>query len=158
MSWDSSRDGQSVNYWIGVGVAALRGLEAFLQHRPSEPERESAMQADMNNPTGMNGVTGWDNQGGAFPGIAAAFLTGVVAGAAVALLFTPKAGREMRSDVRGLAGDVADKATRATQTVRDFAGDIIDRGSEVVRAAQKAYRDVGGRTAAGEGTESYQTT
>ena len=103
MSWDSSRDGQSVNYWIGVGVAALRGLEAFLQHRPSEPERESAMQADMNNPTGMNGVTGWDNQGGAFPGIAAAFLTGVVAGAAVALLFTPKAGREMRSDVRGLA-------------------------------------------------------
>ena len=44
-----------------------------------------------------------------FPMIA--FLAGIVTGAALGTILAPKAGRELRSDLAGFAGDVKEKVT-----------------------------------------------
>ena len=49
----------------------------------------------------------------------AAFLGGAIAGAAIALLTTPQSGRETREQIRGLSGEVRDKAGRIPHAVRD---------------------------------------
>ena len=60
-----------------------------------------------------------------------AFLAGAAAGAAVAYLTAPRAGRELREDLKGWAGDVREKATRVPHAVRE----AYSKASEAAKTA-----------------------
>jgi gas vesicle protein len=81
------------------------------------------------------------------------FLAGLGVGATLGLLYAPKAGRELREDIRGSAGSGRDYAAERAQRVREQAGEWVDRGREVLNqqkeqfksafdAGRQAYRDV----------------
>jgi gas vesicle protein len=80
--------------------------------------------------------------------IAGAFLLGGIIGAAIALLYAPKSGRETRRDIARTAKRVkketADLIEDTVEGIQDFAGDIkervthiIDRGVELSEDAKK---------------------
>jgi gas vesicle protein len=80
--------------------------------------------------------------------ITGAFLLGGLIGAAIALLYAPKSGRETRKDIskaakrvkRGavdLVEDVTDSVSDFTSDMKDKAADIIDRGKELSEGARK---------------------
>jgi len=80
--------------------------------------------------------------------IMGAFLLGGFIGAAIALLYAPKSGRETRKDIskvakrakRGtvdLAEDIAESVSDFTSDMKDKAADIIDRGKELSEGARK---------------------
>jgi gas vesicle protein len=77
-----------------------------------------------------------------------AFLLGGLIGAAIALLYAPKSGRETRKDIskaakrakRGavdLAEDIAESVSDFTSDMKDKASDIVDRGKELSDNARK---------------------
>ena len=56
------------------------------------------------------------------------FLAGSVIGAIVALLYAPKPGKELRSDIKTKAGEIADNAEEYVSAARNKAVDIINEG------------------------------
>ena len=74
-----------------------------------------------------------DDRGCSLGAVGLAFVTGGLAGAAVALLLAPQSGRESREQLRGYArraeGDVHELVNKATQ-VMDQA---VDKGREFVQ-------------------------
>lgn len=58
------------------------------------------------------------------------FLIGLGAGAVVGMLFAPKAGKQMRRDLRRGYEQARDTIDDWKETARDFAEEAIDRGSE----------------------------
>jgi gas vesicle protein len=57
-------------------------------------------------------------------------LIGLGAGAVVGMLFAPKAGKQMRRDLRRGYEQARDTIDDWKETARDFAEEAIDRGSE----------------------------
>jgi len=68
--------------------------------------------------------------------IAGAFLIGGVIGAAVALLYAPKSGRETRKDIARTAKKVKKETVHlvedAIDSINDFAGDVKDKVSDII--------------------------
>jgi gas vesicle protein len=68
--------------------------------------------------------------------IAGAFLLGGLAGAAVALLYAPKSGRETRKDLaktaRRIKKETVNLVEDAVDSINDFAGDVRDRVTDIV--------------------------
>lgn len=58
------------------------------------------------------------------------FLVGGMIGAVVALLFAPKPGKELRSDIKIKAGEVAHDAEEYVSAARNKAVDIINEGKK----------------------------
>ena len=58
-------------------------------------------------------------------------LIGLGAGAVVGMLFAPKAGRQMRRDIRRGYEHARETFDDLKETARDFAEDAIDRGSDI---------------------------
>jgi gas vesicle protein len=58
-------------------------------------------------------------------------LIGLGAGAVVGMLFAPKAGRQMRRDLRDKYDSARETFDDWKETARDFAEDAIDRGSDL---------------------------
>jgi len=85
-----------------------------------------------------------DNGGGSF---VLGLITGTVLGAGLGLLFAPKSGAELRSQLTTRAGDLADTAAegyrQATDAAADAAGNLADRGRDIYNRT----RDVVSRTA-----------
>ncbi|MBM4146949.1 MAG: YtxH domain-containing protein [Nitrospira sp.] len=80
--------------------------------------------------------------------IAGAFLIGGVIGAAVALLYAPKSGRETRKDIARtarkvkketvhLVDDAIDSINDFADDVKDKVSDIIDQGKDLSESAKK---------------------
>jgi gas vesicle protein len=80
--------------------------------------------------------------------IAGAFLVGGIIGAAVALLYAPKSGRETRKDISKtarrikketvhLVEDAVDSINDFTGEVRDKVTDVIERGKDLSEGAKK---------------------
>ena len=80
--------------------------------------------------------------------IAGAFLVGGLIGAAVALLYAPKSGRETRKDIAKtarrvkketvhLVEDAVDSINDFTGEVRDKVTDVIERGKDLSEGAKK---------------------
>jgi len=80
--------------------------------------------------------------------IAGAFLVGGLIGAAIALLYAPKAGRETRRDIskaaKKIKRDAVELVEDTIQSIDEFAGevkdkatDIIERGVELSETAKK---------------------
>jgi gas vesicle protein len=68
--------------------------------------------------------------------IAGAFLVGGVVGAAFALLYAPKSGRETRKDIARTARKIKKETVHvvedAVDSIHDFADDVKDKVSEVI--------------------------
>ena len=68
--------------------------------------------------------------------IAGAFLIGGFIGAAVALLYAPKSGRETRKDIARTAKKVKKETVHlvedAIDSINDFAGDVKDKVSDII--------------------------
>src|SRR5438105_15514181 len=77
-------------------------------------------------------------------------LTGTVLGAGLGMLFAPRPGSELRSQITDQAGNIANTATDQYRKVSGAAGDLADRGREmydrardaVTRGAEEAQRYV----------------
>jgi gas vesicle protein len=80
--------------------------------------------------------------------IMGAFLMGGLIGAAIALLYAPKSGRETRKDISkaakrakkgtvDLVEDITESVSDFTSDMKDRAADIIDRGKELSENARK---------------------
>jgi gas vesicle protein len=68
--------------------------------------------------------------------IAGAFLIGGLIGAAVALLYAPKSGRETRKDIARTARKVKKETVHLVEdtidSINDFAGDVKDKVSDII--------------------------
>lgn len=80
--------------------------------------------------------------------ITGAFLVGGLIGAAIALLYAPKSGRETRKDIKKTARRIKKETVHlvedAVESINDFAGevrdtvsDIIERGRDLSDGAKK---------------------
>ncbi len=63
-------------------------------------------------------------------GLFIGFLAGSVVGAIAALLYAPKSGKELRSDIKRKAGDLAGDATEYVRNARQRTVDLINQGKE----------------------------
>lgn len=67
-------------------------------------------------------------------------LIGLGAGAVVGMLFAPKAGREMRRDLRRGYDNARETFDDWKETARDFAEEAIDRGSDLADDLKERMR------------------
>jgi len=81
----------------------------------------------------------------------AAFMVGVGAGAAVALLYAPQSGEKTRRQLRrnledagdyvkDAADNIGDHAEKYVKRGRDIVGDVVDSASNAVSAAKKVIQ------------------
>ena len=71
-------------------------------------------------------------------GTAITFLfIGLGAGALVALLFAPKAGKQLRKELRRGFEDARDAVENFTEEAKERVGDVMDRGADWVDAARE---------------------
>jgi len=73
-----------------------------------------------------------------------AFVAGAAAGAAVALLTTPKTGRESREQIRTWAADLGEKASRASGAVQSAYGRATEAAKEAFSQAMANRKDTEG--------------
>lgn len=71
------------------------------------------------------------------------FLAGMGVGAAVALLYAPKSGKETRKLIARGAERSRDYLEDTAERLRDRGKDLYDRGRDVARDARDAVRDIG---------------
>ena len=68
--------------------------------------------------------------------IAGAFLVGGLIGAAIALLYAPKAGRETRRDIskaaKKIKRDAVELVEDTIQSIDEFAGDVKDKATDII--------------------------
>ncbi|MBE0425990.1 MAG: YtxH domain-containing protein [Nitrospirae bacterium] len=68
--------------------------------------------------------------------IGVAFLLGGLIGAAIALLYAPKSGRETRKDIaktaRRVKSETSDLIEDTVEGIQDFAGDIKDKVTHII--------------------------
>lgn len=82
-------------------------------------------------------------------GLMIGFLTGGIVGAAIALLYAPKSGKELRKDIKNKADEYYDEAEKYIDVAKDKASELINEGkkkSEVIvadakRKASELYQD-----------------
>ena len=88
------------------------------------------------------------------------FLAGLGIGAAVGVLYAPKAGRETREDILRAAEDGRDLVRDRARQYRNQAGEWVDRGKEVVTQQKDQFRSAfeAGRQAYREATTEPETT
>ena len=63
-------------------------------------------------------------------GLIVGFIAGSIVGAAIALLYAPKAGKELRADIKEKAGDMMDDAQEYMARAKSTAVDIINEGKQ----------------------------
>jgi gas vesicle protein len=98
-----------------------------------------------------------DQENSSTSGVLLSFIVGGLAGAALAVLFAPRAGRETRELLAdrmkdGLAKgrDLRDEVVNRSQNLRDEAVDFLEERKErlgtAIEAGQQAYREARDRT------------
>jgi gas vesicle protein len=70
-------------------------------------------------------------------------LIGLGAGAVVGMLFAPKAGRQMRRDLRRGYENARETFDDFKESARDFAEDAVERGSEFADEVRDRVRPLG---------------
>jgi gas vesicle protein len=88
------------------------------------------------------------------------FLAGLGIGAAVGVLYAPKAGRETREDILRAAEDGRELVRDRARQYRNQAGEWVDRGKDVVSQQKEQFRSAfeAGRQAYREATTESETT
>src|SRR5450759_23087 len=85
-----------------------------------------------------NGHDRFENEGGGGGSFVMGLLTGTVLGAGLGLLFAPKAGSELRSQLTDKAGTLANTASEQYRRATEAAGELADRGRDVYGKARDA--------------------
>ena len=90
-----------------------------------------------------------DNRGCSLGAVGLAFMTGGLAGAAVALLLAPQSGREARAQVRGYARRAEEYAHELADTATQVMDQAVDKGREFIKDKQAVVTEAveAGRTA-----------
>jgi gas vesicle protein len=66
-----------------------------------------------------------------------AFVAGAAAGAGLALLLAPKAGDEVRQQIKGLAEDALDKTKEYARTMQDKAREVLEKGKDALSCCKE---------------------
>lgn len=89
-------------------------------------------------------------------GLLIGFLTGGIVGAAIALLYAPKSGKELRKDIKDKADEFKDEAEKYLDVAKEKAVDLINEGKkrseklvtdakikadELIKDAEKVFHD-----------------
>ena len=85
-----------------------------------------------------NGHDRFENEGGGGGAFVMGLLTGTVLGAGLGMLFAPKAGSELRSQLTDQAGTLANTASEQYRRATEAAGELADRGRDVYGKARDA--------------------
>ena len=90
-----------------------------------------------------------DDRGCSLGAVGLAFVTGGLAGAAVALLLAPQSGRESREQVRGYARRVEDHVHELADKATQVLDQAVDKGCEFIKDKQAVVTEAveAGRTA-----------
>ncbi|MCW8822579.1 MAG: YtxH domain-containing protein, partial [Ignavibacteriaceae bacterium] len=100
-------------------------------------------------------------------GFLVGFFAGGAFGAALALLFAPKSGKELRQDIRDRSEEYLEEADKYISEAKDKAVDLInegkkrsdklikdakDKSDQLMKDAEKVYKDAKGKV-----SDSYKT-
>jgi len=90
-----------------------------------------------------------NDRGCSLGAIGLAFLTGGLAGAAVALLLAPQSGRESREQVRGYARRAEEHVHELAEKATDFMDQAMDKGHDFIQEKKMVLAEAveAGRTA-----------
>ena len=90
-----------------------------------------------------------NDRGCSLGAVGLAFLTGGLAGAAVALLLAPQSGRESREQVRGYARRAEEQVHELAEKATDLMDQAVDKGHEFVKEKKMVLAEAveAGRTA-----------
>jgi gas vesicle protein len=94
-----------------------------------------------------DGYDRFENEGGGGGSFVMGLLTGTVLGAGLGMLFAPKAGAEIRSQLSDQANSIANTASEGYRRASETAGDLAVKGREIYDKA---------RDAVSKGTEEAQ--
>src|SRR3954449_2791192 len=92
-----------------------------------------------------DGYDRFDNEGGGGGSFVMGLLTGTVLGAGLGMLFAPKAGSELRSQIGEQAGNIANTASDGYRRASEQAGQWADRGREVAGQFADRSKDAYGQ-------------
>jgi gas vesicle protein len=85
-----------------------------------------------------DGYDKFENEGGAGGAFVMGLLTGTVLGAGLGMLFAPKSGSELRSQLSDQANQLANQASEGYRRASQTAGELADRGREIYDKARDA--------------------
>lgn len=85
-----------------------------------------------------DGYDRFDNEGGGGGSFVMGLLTGTVLGAGLGMLFAPKSGSELRSQVAEQAGNIANQASEGYRRASEAAGGWAEKGREAYDKARDA--------------------
>ncbi|HEX4966901.1 MAG TPA: YtxH domain-containing protein [Nitrospiraceae bacterium] len=90
-----------------------------------------------------------NDRGCSLGAVGLAFLTGGLAGAAVALLLAPQSGRESREQVRGYARRAEEHVNELAEKATDFMDQAVDKGHDFIQEKKMVLAEAveAGRTA-----------
>lgn len=104
-------------------------------------------------------------------GLLIGFLTGGIVGAAIALLYAPKSGKELRNDIKNKSNEFLDEADKFVDGAKEKAAAMINEGKqkseklvadakvkadELIRDAERVFGDI--KTKAGDAYETGKET
>ena len=94
-----------------------------------------------------DGYDRFDNEGSGGGSFVIGLLTGTVLGAGLGMLFAPKAGSELRNQLKEEAGHLANHASEGYRRASQTAGDWAQKGREKGREAYDRTREAVSRGA-----------
>jgi gas vesicle protein len=105
-----------------------------------------------------DGYDHFESEGSGGGSFVMGLLTGTVLGAGLGMLFAPKAGSELRSQLTEQAGTLASQAQDGIRKVTENAGDWADRGRDMYGKAKDAVVKGAGEAqkAVAKGTDEAQ--
>ena len=89
-----------------------------------------------------DGYDRFDNEGGGGGSFVMGLLTGTVLGAGLGMLFAPKSGAELRSQIGDQAGRLRDAANETYTQASGKVGHMVDRGREAYVRARSSVSNM----------------
>jgi len=105
-----------------------------------------------------DGYNRFENEGGGGASFVMGLLTGTVLGAGLGMLFAPKAGAELRSQIGEQAGNIANQASEGYRRATESAGQWAEKGREAASEWAERGKDIYGKAkdAVARGAEEAQ--
>ncbi len=77
-----------------------------------------------------------------------AFIAGAATGAGLALLLAPKAGDEVRQQIKDLAEDALDRTKEYARTMQDKAREVLEKGKDAISCCKESAASEGDKPGA----------
>jgi len=92
-----------------------------------------------------DGYDRYENEAGGGGAFVMGLLTGTVLGAGLGMLFAPKAGAELRSQIGEQAGNIANQASEGYRRATESAGQWAEKGKETAGEWAERGKDIYGK-------------